>query len=510
MDKVSAHLKRAMLYSRMKGFGDENECSICLGSVLEDPSDTLIQCHPHITNEPRHIFHKECLFGYIRVAPNNQKNRCPYCRKPAFQHDQMHLLADDIKNIIRTAAALEPAELHLSAEELNVMLLNTPEISRKEFVNGIWHNTTIAGYLTHGDDDEGDYHMQRYTFRDCKFNCEMDNSVISHVDFHVCNFRRSYPGRMATSLRHVQFKSVVFERVHCMHVNMDNCQFEKCDLHCNFMGVQGQNMTFVKCKGYDEELGKSLQLLSCRFQQANISNGTFTECDFQECIFWNTNVSNSTFTDCTFDECSFTNADLPGCTFVRCEFRDCGLERANLIGSVFNKCICKRSDFNHAKLDDCTFQDCYISGCQFSEATLQRIKCTCVEYPLDVDENTGDWVELQALQNAKCQLKRCNFKSADLREADFTGSVIKSCIFWDALLQGVIFNESEVTSCEFGTTDFSNVSFVRASIYNQAFTKIQLGRANFSFAIIDGERAAETRRSSRYSKVPTSYSLEID
>jgi len=509
MEKINAHLKQAMLYSRRAGFGDENECSICLESVLEDPSDALVQCHPHITDEPRHIFHKECLFGYIRVAPDIQKNRCPYCRKPAFRPDQMHVLADDVKNLIR-AAARGPAELHLSAEDLSTMLLETPEISHKEFVNGSWHNTTIAGYLTHGDDDEGDGFMQRYTFRDCKFNCEMDNSVISHVDFRVCKFALSYPGRMATSLRHVQFKSVVFDRVKCMHINMDNCLFEKCDLHCDFKGVQGQNMTFVKCKGYDHDNGGTSLSIHCRFEQANISNGTFTECDFPGCKFWHTNVSNSTFTDCTFDECSLINANLTGCTFSRCTFKDCDLTRANLIGSVFNKCIYKRSTFSHAKMDDCTFQDCYISGCQFQEATLQRIKFTCVEYPLDVDENIDDWVELEALRNAKCELKESNFKSADLREADFTGSVIKSCIFWDALLQGAIFNECEVTECEFGTTDFSNVSFIRARIYNQAFTKIQLGRANFSFAIIDGKRAPETRRSSRYSIFPTNYSFEVD
>ena len=68
MKKVNAHLKRAMFYS-MKSFGDPNECSICLGSVLDDPSDELVQCHPHITNEPRHIFHKECLFQYIKMRP---------------------------------------------------------------------------------------------------------------------------------------------------------------------------------------------------------------------------------------------------------------------------------------------------------------------------------------------------------------------------------------------------------------------------------------------------------
>ena len=510
MEKISAHLERAMFYSRMKGFGDENECSICLESVLNDPSDELVQCHAHLTNEPRHIFHKECLFGYIRVAPDTQKNRCPYCRKEAFRQDQMHMLDDDIQNIIRTASQQEPEELQLSAEDLNAMLLNTPEISRKQFVNGNWHNTTIAGDFTHDDDDSmassDDGFMQRYTFRDCKFNCEMDNSVISNVDFRVCNFCLSYPGRISTSLRHVQFQSVVFDRVNCMHINMDNCRFEKCDLHCNFKGVQGPNMTFVQCKGYDHEREQSLSL-NCRFEEANISNGTFTQCDFEECKFWHANVSNSTFTDCTFADCHFTNANLTGSTFLRCEFRECGFKRADLRRSVFSKCICKRSDLSHAKLDDCAFQDCYISSCEFDEATLQRIKFTCVEYPLNVDQNTSDWVELQALKNAKCELNKCDFGGANLREADFTGSVIKLCIFSQALLQGVIFNECEVTECEFGTSDFANVSFVRARIYDQEFTNIQLRRANFSLAIVDGVQSiAETRRSSRYSNKPVRHS----
>ena len=464
MEKIDAHLNRAVFYSFMKGFGDENECSICIGSVLEDPSDELVQCHPHITNEPRHIFHKACLFGYIKVAPDSQKNRCPYCRQPAFRQDQMHVLDPDIKSIILSAAGITE-QLHLSADELNTMLFNTPEISNKEFVNGSWHNTTIAGHNT---------------FRDCKFNCEMDNSVISHVDFCTCNFMvhlRQAGASMSTSLQHVQFKSVSFERVTCMHVTMHGCQFEKCDLDdCNFKGVQGQNMTFKKCKGYDDEFEDSISL-NCSFEEADMRNGTFTECKFINGNFRKTNVSKSTFTDCTFIDIVFHEANFQGCTFSNCKFLDCTLLKADLTESVFSKCIFKRSFFSQAKMDDCTFQDCYISDCQFDNALLQRIKFTCVN------------------ENAKCKLNDCQFRSANLREADFTGSVIQSCFFWYALLQGVIFDECDVTQCKFGTTDFLDVSFVKASIYNQTFTNDQLERANFSLAIIDGKM--QPRRRSR-------------
>ena len=98
-------------------------------------------------------------------------------------------------------------------------------------------------------------------------------------------------------------------------------------VNANFQQCHGQFVRMIGANIENANLGKCIFSLGDFYgviaKKTNFSNGTFTQCRFQnadlsEASFKGSSLSKSVFINCIWENTDFTDADLDKCTFIKC------------------------------------------------------------------------------------------------------------------------------------------------------------------------------------------------
>jgi fluoroquinolone resistance protein len=154
------------------------------------------------------------------------------------------------------------------------------------------------------------------------------------------------------------------------------------------------------------------------------------------------------FTACVFDHCAFTECTFYRCSFTDCQFRACDLSLAKVHGSRFTDvrfAASKLVGIDWTKAGDAVisklflsvyFDDCLLSYASFFGLTLQRARFV------------------------SCTARGIDFRSADLSEADCTGT--------------------DFGGSKFHHTNLTKADFRRATDYTIDPTANTIAKARFS------------------------------
>ena len=463
---IHAHIARAMQLLR---FGND-ACPICQQDI--NPGEEVIEGH---TDKPPHTFHKQCMYDYIEQSPRNRKNRCPLCREKLFVGDQLNLIDNPrIRRIVEDAESAVPQPIphipqptvtvmrQVSPAQLNAMLQRY-HIARHRFNDCDWSELRIMapppqqGIMVFSPLAANTTGL--YVFNECTFNCNMNRSIISSVLFRQCKFAHDR-AIVIPSMISATFLLSEFIRTSFGNMNVNQCTFNQ----CNFQQTTTLNTNFAGCtfsNGRMQNANFKASLEGAAFRQMTLTNIKFetTEVERLQGVI---NCLSTKWRGCTVTNCEFSGRDMTNSTFRSCVFTDCR--------------------FLNTDMKDCTIQQCSFKSCNFEGADMQGLTAS----------------SSMSMENT---FELCEFKRADLRNANFTLSSLTSCHFTDETqariyvsyrLNGASFRECKITNCGFLENDLTNVDFTLAVIVctprmsHYRFTDEQKRQGNFSLATVDG------------------------
>lgn len=165
----------------------------------------------------------------------------------------------------------------------------------------------------------------------------------------------------------------------------------------DFKEIERHEMCFEKCK-----------FINCSFLGADLSEISFIDCVFNNSDFSMSKISNKT----KIQNCFFIESRIAGINF--------SLLNDFMTSFDFDRCLLKHCNFSNLKLKKTNFIECLIEGCDFMQTDL----------------NSSSF--------RKSKFSETLFEGADLRKANFLGSIGFEINPINNKLYGAKFNKSEV------------------------------------------------------------------
>jgi len=148
----------------------------------------------------------------------------------------------------------------------------------------------------------------------------------------------------------------------------------------------------------------------------------------------------------TFERCDLRRTKFTGARLEATHWQTCRGAFADFSGADLTDAVLMASDFNNASfrrsmLGSARFQGCKLTGADLSEA---RALETRFEEILFVS------AKLPSASFRNMVLQRIDFGQADLRKADFRGTVFEACSLRDANLAGSRFAGADLRGADLG------------------------------------------------------------
>jgi|TARA_B110000483_G_scaffold98434_1_gene120723 fluoroquinolone resistance protein len=183
----------------------------------------------------------------------------------------------------------------------------------------------------------------------------------------------------------------------------------------------------------------------------------------------NKDFSGQDLTDCTFSQCQFAGsvfrgANLTNCQFDRCQFNNSDPDEpasfawANLREAVFSHCDLNMVAFNHCLGYDLSFKECQMQGADLSLGDFKMPVGNLDLAALTITDCNFSYGNLSNTFLVGCKLSNnrlteCLLDFADLSDADLSDSEMfnvsaRNCKLKGADLRGASFNNLDLKSLD--------------------------------------------------------------
>lgn len=257
--------------------------------------------------------------------------------------------------------------------------------------------------------------------------------------------------------------------------------------------LKNANLTGVKLADAD--------LTDANLENAVLTNATLSGASVERANFTNVDLSSTdisgihSFNRTTLFKAVFPiGAELGGATFV-----DADLSRSILIGinlekADFTRAVLYRADLSESVLTEANFRGANLDGIRLDGANLQRAHLVAANLSKFYFDSKPDFrsADLKNANFYEASLNGVDFSEAELEEAKFNKAEMKAAIFTnadlteadmnEANLQGAFFNGADVSDVDFSESDLSGATFQGADIEDADFTEANLTNANFRSA----------------------------
>ena len=291
----------------------------------------------------------------------------------------------------------------------------------------------------------------------------------------------------------------VFDGFSCANCQLVNVEFSDSQLQgVNFSNSYLNQVIFFKSNLNRAKFNNS-KLTQVEFSQCN----NFKEATFDNCqtiynlekneilIFNNCNLNDASFKKALLcsklEDCNLSQTDFSLSTLVACKFYNCKLSETIFSNSHF-KYVVEDINNNNIKFD------CYIgvkpdspnqyefkiSKCKFDGALMNRVE---ISKNTKIEEGHFEATGLCKSKLRNCEFSKTHFtskimKSADLSDADISGSTFKDCCLNEVKLLRVKMIEAEFDQ----RSQLVKASFRDANLRGSKFLNSNLTGVDFRYA----------------------------
>lgn len=140
-------------------------------------------------------------------------------------------------------------------------------------------------------------------------------------------------------------------------------------------------------------------------------------------------VSGIEFEQCVFESCDFSQAQFRQCRFIQCRFVQCNLSLASLGFSLLN---------------ELAFDECKLIGVDWTQAQWPQFSSG---FPISfrhclLDSGSFMGLSLKQIQMLHCRAHDVDFRDADLRQADMSGTSFTDSVFMKTDLTAANFTDA--------------------------------------------------------------------
>ena len=284
---------------------------------------------------------------------------------------------------------------------------------------------------------------------------------------------------------------------------------------CDFSGID--------MRGFDltgTDLSYTM-LAGTNLKDANLTGAKLTDADLTDANLENAVLMNATLSGASVERANFTNVDLSstdisgihsfnrttlfkavfpaGADLVGVTFLDADLSRSILIGANlekadFTRTALYRANLSQSVLVEANFRGANLDGIKLDGANLQRAHLVAANLSRFYFDSKPDFrsADLRNANFYEASLNDVDFSEADLEEAKFNKAEMRAAIFTnadlrkadmsEANLQGALFKGADVSDVDFAESDLSGAAFQGADIDDADFTETNLTNANFRSA----------------------------
>ena len=140
-------------------------------------------------------------------------------------------------------------------------------------------------------------------------------------------------------------------------------------------------------------------------------------------------ITSKEFEDCTFTECDFSDVTLDKCDFIDCHFIKCNLSVVKL---------------GYSKFSDVVFEECKVIGVDWTKATWPNLTnySQIKFHQCILNDSSFYGLGLEELVMEGCKAHDVDFREANVKEANFSGTDFLHSLFGKTNLSLANFSES--------------------------------------------------------------------
>lgn len=261
-------------------------------------------------------------------------------------------------------------------------------------------------------EDFSDYHLEHYTFKNCKFvNCNFNNADLIDVIFSDCQFKNcnlSIISFFATEFKNCDFGGAELTSFSGKGANRITGNIINANLSgVNFHGIDDIDLdSFINCDLSGADFSRNdlpnfegCDLSGADFSHSLLDESKITNCNLEFADFTNAQLSKVNFHNSSLEGCNFSNAELAEMNFKGMNLSNCNFAFANLNAAVLTNAICVGCNFEHAELDHAQFNGAILQGAKFDRANMKGtnfdgadLKWSSLDPDKDLMEKESSWV----------------------------------------------------------------------------------------------------------------------
>jgi uncharacterized protein YjbI with pentapeptide repeats len=153
-----------------------------------------------------------------------------------------------------------------------------------------------------------------------------------------------------------------------------------------------------------------------------------------------TTLNQDSYEMVTFRACAFQK--VTGVSFANCIFEQCLLDNSEVKNCTFEHCSFAKSSGNMSKFIDSSFLAVSFTDCSFVGADFTKLKSLL---PITFSATRSNFT-YATFASVKIQAQFCH---CNIKDADFTETLLKKSSFLFCNLEKTIFTRSDVSECDF-------------------------------------------------------------
>lgn len=173
--------------------------------------------------------------------------------------------------------------------------------------------------------------------------------------------------------------------------------------------------------------------------------------------------------DQTFEQRATATDPLPAGIYINCIFRNCRFANANFTDCRFTECHFENCDLSNAQVSGTAFQEVGFSGCRLLGIAWEDCKPLLLE--LRFEKCQLDYGVFGGLP-----LEGAAFLHCSIREADFTGTLLKGTDFSGSDLTDTRFEGAQLQDADFRTAENFNIHPAHNNLKGARFAAHQAWR----------------------------------
>lgn len=249
----------------------------------------------------------------------------------------------DWQNINLQGAVGNNSLIHNSTMK-NINMRDT-SFKKAMFSGGDWSDVDLSG---------GDF--SRATFSELHFidfpaeNTTLDSTMFNECTLQQANFSKAKGKALAfikCELKNCLFVGAKMPKLHLAFSTAENVKLVDCDL---------ENSRLTKQCVIKKLSAERCNLNNSGWLTAQLIGALFKRCQMLTCCFNEANLSQSEFLYCDLTETRLAKVDLGKAKFYRCNLTSAMLRESNIMFTVFSHCNLYGTDFYHAVTRDTVMQ----------------------------------------------------------------------------------------------------------------------------------------------------------